>query len=174
MNLPAVQTAFWKSAELLIAFHKNRDKSKRSEPYLWRAKNAFARLLAKPEDQEAFILLKGEGDQEDVQIKLHPDKIVVRRDQVLGWSGIFIDPDFIRVKVDDMWIRINADGSVVAQRGDLETTYLEGDGSIIKVNPHSEIMVSRDGSSMSRRTEDQFDAFTENGFMSKKTTRSAP
>lgn len=168
MTLPQVTTAFWKSAELLIAFHKNRDKTKRAEPYLWRAKNAFARLLARPEDQEAFILLKGEGDNEDVQIKFHPDKIVIRREHPLGWSGIIIDPDFIRIKVDNDWITVQSSGSVVVERGEMDTTYLEGDGSIIKVNPYAEIMVSSDGSNMSRRTEDQIDAFTENGFVSKK------
>lgn len=38
---------------------------------------------------------------------------------------------------------------------------LEGDGSIIKINPEVEIMVSSDGRRMSRRTEGQIDAFTD-------------
>jgi hypothetical protein len=167
MTLPSPVRAVWKSAELLIAFHKNKKREKRAEPFLWRPKEAFARLLAEPEDQEAFVVLKGADDVEDVQIKLHPDKVVIRRDQPLGWSGIVIDEHTVRVKVDNIWVRIDNNGGVVVER-DAETTYLEGDGSIIKINPEAEIMVSSDGRSMSRRTEAQIDAFTEDGFVSRK------
>jgi hypothetical protein len=167
MTLPSPVRAVWKSAELLIAFHKNKKREKRAEPFLWRPKEAFARLLAEPEDQEAFVVLKGADDVEDVQIKLHPDKVVIRRDQPLGWSGIVIDEHTVRVKVDNIWVLIDNNGGVVVER-DAETTYLEGDGSIIKINPEAEIMVSSDGRSMSRRTEAQIDAFTEDGFVSRK------
>jgi hypothetical protein len=167
MTLPSPVRAVWKSAELLIAFHKNKKREKRAEPFLWRPKEAFARLLAEPEDQEAFVVLKGADDVEDVQIKLHPDKVVIRRDQPLGWSGIVIDEQTVRVKVDNIWVRIDNNGSVVVER-DAETTYLEGDGSIIKINPEAEIMVSSDGRRMSRRTDSQIDAFTEDGFVSRK------
>ena len=167
MTLPSPVRAFWKSAELLIAFHKNKKREKRAEPFLWRPEEAFARLLAEPEDQEAFVVLKGADDVEDVQIKLHPDKVVIRRDQPLGWSGIVIDEHTVRVKVDNIWVLIDNNGGVVVER-DAETTYLEGDGSIIKINPEAEIMVSSDGRSMSRRTEAQIDAFTEDGFVSRK------
>ena len=167
MTLPSPVRTVWKSAELLIAFHKNKNRQKRDAPFLWRPKEAFARLLAKPEDQEAVVLLKGADDVEDVQIKLHPDKMVIRREQPLGWSGILIDEHTVRVKVDNIWVRIDPNGSVVVER-DAETTYLEGDGSIIKINPETEIMVSSDGRRMTRRTEDQIDAFTEDGFVSRK------
>lgn len=152
---------------MLIAFHKNKKREKRDEPFLWRPKDAFARLLAKPEDQEAVVVMKGVDNVEDVQIKLHPDKVVIRRDQSLGWSGIIIDENVVRVKIDTVWVRVDQYGSVLVER-DAETTYLEGDGSIIKINPEAEIMVSSDGRSMSRRTQDQIDAFTENGFISRK------
>jgi hypothetical protein len=167
MTLPSPVRAVWKSAELLIAFHKNKKREKRDDPYLWRPKEAFARLLAKPEDQEAFVVLKGADGVEDVQIKLHPDKVVIRREQPLGWSGIIIDEHTVRVNVDNVWVRIDHNGSVVVER-DAETTYLEGDGSIIKINPEAEIMVSSDGRRLSRRTEGQIDAFTEDGFVSRK------
>jgi len=167
MTLPAQVRAVWKSAELLIAFHKNKHREKRDTPYLWSPKDAFARLLAAPEDQEAFIMLKGEADHADVQIKMHPDKLVIRRDQPLGWSGILIDEDTVRVKVDNIWIRIDATGRVVVEK-DAETTYLEEDGEIIKISPDAEIIVSADGARMSRRTEAQIDAFTEDGFVSRK------
>ena len=167
MTLPESVHRTWQSVELLIAFHKNKRQQRRDTPFLWRPKDAMARLLAKPDDQEAFVNLKSEGDSEDVQIKFHPEKIVIRRDQVLGWSGMIIDDDFVRVKVDNIWVLIKPDGSITVEN-DAETTYLEGDGSIIKITPESEIMVSGDGSRISRRTEHQIDAFTNDGFVSKK------
>ncbi|MEP2457420.1 MAG: hypothetical protein ABJP66_06630 [Hyphomicrobiales bacterium] len=167
MTVPSTVRAVWKSAELMIAFHKNKKKERRDTPYIWRPKDAIARLLAKPEDQEAFIVLKAEDDAADVQIKLHQDKMVIRRDHVLGWSGVVIDERSIKVLVDDDWIRIDHDGSVKIER-DAETTYLEGDGSIIRTSPDAEITVSSDGQTMSRRTGEQIDAFTPNGFISRK------
>lgn len=167
MSVPSTVRAVWKSAELMIAFHKNKKRERRDAPYLWRPKDAIARLLAKPEDQEAFIVLKAVDDAEDVQIKLHPDKMIVRRAQPLGWSGIIIDEHSVKVKVDDDWIRVSSDGSVKIER-DAETTYLEGDGSIIRTSPDAEITVSSDGQTMSRRTGEQIDAFTPDGFVSRK------
>ncbi|MFK7882349.1 hypothetical protein [Roseobacter sp.] len=167
MTVPSTVRAVWKTAELMIAFHKNKKKERRETPYLWRPKDAIARLLAKPEDQEAFVVLKGDDDAADVQIKLHPFKMVIRRDHVLGWSGVVIDEHSIKVLVDDDWIRIDADGSVKIER-DAETTYLEGDGSIIRISPDAEISVSSDGQTMSRRTGEQIDAFTPDGFISRK------
>ena len=166
MTLPSPVRAVWKSAELLIAFHKNKKREKRDEPFLWRPKEAFARLLAKPEDQEAFVVLKGADDVEDVQIKLHPDKVVIRRDQPLGWSGIIVSEHCVRVKVDNDWIEIKHDGSVVVSR-DMETTFLEGDGSIIKIDPDTEILVSGDSSSITRRTADRIEALTPDGVVSR-------
>lgn len=167
MTVPSPIRAVWKTAELMIAFHKNKKKERRDAPYLWRPKDAIARLMGKPEDQEAFIVLKGIGDAADVQIKLHPDKMVIRRDHVLGWSGIVIDEHSVKVLVDDDWIRIDPNGSVKIER-DAETTYLEGDGSIIRISPDAEIIVSSDGQRMSRRTDEQIDAFTPEGFVSRK------
>lgn len=166
MNITSPTRQIWKSAELLIAFHMNKKRERRDSPFLWRPKEAFARLLGDTSEQEAFILMKAEGDAEDIQIKLHPDKIVVRRDHPLGWSGIAIDEDFVRVIVDNTTIRISPDGTVTVER-DAETTYLEGDGSIIKVSPDSEILVSSDGDNISRKTASKLDAITADGILSK-------
>ncbi|MPM77909.1 hypothetical protein SDC9_124918 [bioreactor metagenome] len=167
MTLPATVRAVWKSAELLIAFHKDRKREARAEPHLWRPKDAFARLLARPEDQEAFVVVRGEEDGSDVQIKLHPDKLVIRRDQSAGWSGVIVQEDRVSVMVHDVWVHVDHNGGVKVESGD-NTTFLEGDGSILRLSPEAEIIVSGDGRRMSRRTEGQLDAFTEEGFVSRK------
>ena len=101
--------AVWQSAELPIAFHKNKDRTKRNAPYFWRPKEAFARLTAKPEDQEVVVVMRAAADTgADVQIKMHSDKIVVRRDRDPGWSGIIIDEHQVQIKVDGTVIRTAA------------------------------------------------------------------
>ena len=167
MSDPTHASILWSSAELLIAFHKTRARVTRAAPFLWRPQRAVARLLAKPADQEAFVLLKGTDDCADLQIKLHPDKVVILRDQVLGWSGIILDYQVVRVRVDDAWIRIGPDGAVAVTR-DADTTFLEGDGSIIRISPDAEIVVSGDGGQISRRTPDQIEALTADGYVSRR------
>ena len=157
----------WSSAELMIAFHKTRARVTRAVPFLWRPQRAVARLFAKPADHEAFLLLKGTDGCADLQIKLHPDKVVIRRDQVLGWSGIIVDDQVVRVRVDDAWIKIGPDGAVAVTR-EADTTYLEGDGSVIRISPDTGIVVSGDGGQISRRTPDQIDALTADGFVSRR------
>ena len=71
------------------------------------------------------------------------------------------------MKVDNIEITISPDGSVKVVN-DAETTYLEGDGSLIKITPDSEILVAGDGSSMSRRTEHHIDAISDQGVLSKR------
>ena len=165
--VPPSLRAVWQSAELLIAFHKNRNQTKRDTPFLWRPTQAFARLLAKPEDQEAVVVLRAAGDSEDVQIKMHSDKIVIRRDRPLGWSGVILEDDQIRIMLDDSVIRVDPDGSVVVER-DAEKTHLEGTGAIFRFTPEAELHVSADGARMSRHTEHQFDAFTPDGIVSRR------
>ena len=113
------------------------------------------------------MLMKGTDGCADLQIKLHPDKVVIRRDQVLGWSGIIVDDQVVRVRVDDAWIKIGPDGAVAVTR-DADTTYLEGDGSIIRISSDAEIVVSSDGSLISRRTPNQIEALTADGFVSRR------
>ena len=165
--VPTSVRAVWKSAELLIAFHKNKNKQRRDTPYFWRPKDAFARLLTKPEDQEAVVVLRGEGDNDDVQIKMHSDKIVIRRDRALGWSGVILDDDQIRIVVDNVLIRVDPDGGVVVER-DAEKTHLEGSGEIYRFTPDMKINVSADGSRLSRETEDSLDGFTPDGMVSRR------
>jgi hypothetical protein len=166
--VPASIQAVWHSAELVIAFHKNKDKTKRDAPYFWRPKEAFARLAAKPEDQEAVVVMRAaDAEGSDVQIKMHSDKIVIRRDRDLGWSGLIIDNHQIQIKVDGTVIRIDPDGGVVVER-DSQKTHLEGTGEIFRFTPDTKIVVSADGGRMSRETEVTFDGFTPDGVISRR------
>lgn len=67
----------------------------------------------------------------------------------MGWSGIIVDDQVVRVQVDDVWIRIGPDGAVAVKR-EMGATYLEGEGSIIRIPPDAEIVVSGDGGQISR------------------------
>ena len=96
-----------------------------------------------------------------------PDKLVIRRDHVMGWSGIIVDDQVVRVQVDDVWIRIGPDGAV-AVTPEADSTYLEGDGSIIRISPDAKIVVLGDGGQISRWTPDQIDALTTDGFVSRR------
>ena len=89
MNAPAPVKSLWRSAQLLLAFHKTKEGARRDEPVMWRPSDATARLPDDPEDRGAFVVVKGQGDARDVQIKMHPARLILRRDQedASGWSG---------------------------------------------------------------------------------------
>ena len=166
MTALTTRRTVWNSAKLLIAFHKDKQRKTRETPFFWSPKEAFARLLANTGDQEAFVQVQGEDRADDVQIKLHPDRIIVRRSKTEGWSGLVIYDDHIRIGLPDMTIKVAPDGTVTVDR-DAGTTYLDGDGSIIKVSPDAEILVSSDGAQISRKTDYQLDAITADGILSR-------
>ena len=57
-----------------------------------------------------------EGSQ-DVQIKLHPNRIVVRRDADKWWQGVAVDDHSVTVRMsDNTIIEIRHDGSINAVR----------------------------------------------------------
>ncbi len=170
MNTPAPIKAAWKSAQLLIAFHRTKQKQKRDEPLMWRPNDATARLPENPEDKEAFVVVKGDGDAGDVEIKLHPDNLVLRRDDSdAGWSGIVAGHSEVSVKVGDTWVTVRADGSVQrVVQGAEDTTWIEADGAMKRLGPDTEILVSGDGAQLSRRTEYQIDAITADGVVSRR------
>jgi hypothetical protein len=174
MNVPARIASAWKSAQLLIAFHCNPDGGRRREPRLWSPKNNVAGVTADPKAKEAFVVVRGQGDAGDVQIKLHADKIILRRDaDALGWTGIQADHHSVSVLVGDVWVTVDCDGSITrrTQGNDEDTSWLEADGSYIRVGPDMHIHVAGDGSTMTRRTDERFDAVTKDGIMSNPAKR---
>ena len=174
MNIPARIKSAWKSAQLLIAFHSDPDGVRRDEPRLWRPKNANASLPDDPKQKEAFVVVRGHGDAGDVQIKMHPGKIILRRDDgTLGWTGIQADHHGVSVLVGNVWIAVQADGSIKRQvDGDTDaTSWVEADGSFIRIAPEAQIVVSGDGSQLSRRTDYQLDTITADGVVSRRRNR---
>lgn len=163
----------WDRAQLLIAFHRDPARKMRPEPFLWPPNDATAGLRGDADDQETFVHLRGKDRGDDVQIKLRSDRIIARREPGRGWSGVEIDDFAVRVLVGDVWIEVQADGTVKREAAD-GTTYLEGDGSIIKLSEDAEIMVSGDGSSITRRTADRIEGLTPDGVVSRERRVPAP
>ena len=158
----------WKSAQLYIGFHRDPEGKKRSAPHVWPPKNGKATIHEDPTEQEAFMVLKSAtGDAaQDVQIKLRPDVIVLRRDYKDAWEGVVVDPFTVSVKVGDVSIRINHDGSITRDDGD-STTWVEADGGILKKTEFVDAAMSSDGTELSRRTSDNLAAITDRGLISK-------
>ena len=131
-------------------------------------KNANATLHDDPLKQEAFVVVKStDGDSaRDVQIKLRPDKIVLRRDYDDAWNGVLVDEHSVTVAVAGLSIRINHDGSITREDG-LETTWVEADGSVLKKTEFVEASMSGDGVELTRRTPDNISAIQRDGVLSK-------
>jgi len=158
----------WSSAQLYIGFHRDQKGNLRKEAHVWPPKNANATIDPNPEDKEAFVVVKSANQDvsSDVQIKMHPDKIVLRRDEDAGWAGILVKPDRVAVQVNGVWININADGSI-AHDLDGDMTYVEADGAVLKKTQYVDAMMSGDGTELSRRTPTTIAAITADGVIAK-------
>jgi len=158
----------WHSAQLYIGFHRDPHGNKRDRAHVWPPKNAHATIDPNPADKEAFLVVKS-ADQDvtsDVQIKLHPQNIVLRRDEGAGWEGIMVEPNRVSVQVNGTWITINADGSI-AHNLDGDMTYVEADGAVLKKTQYVDAMMSGDGTRLSRRTPTTIAAITADGVIAK-------
>ncbi len=158
----------WRSAQLYIGFHRDQQGNQRSQARVWPPKNARATINPDPTDQEAFVVVKAadKTKTEDVQIKLHPDRIVLRRDESVGWEGIMLKEHSVAVHVNGIWININADGSV-AHDLDGDMTYVESDGAVLKKTEYVDAMMSGDGVELSRRTPTTIAKISEDGVLAK-------
>lgn len=158
----------WKSAQLYVGFHRDPAGKMRKEPHVWPPKNARATIHPDPDEQESFLLLKSaEGDSDqDIQIKLRPDRIVLRRDYMDAWHGVIINEHSVAVKIRGVSICINHDGSVTREDGD-STTWVEADGGVLKKTEFVEAAMSSDGTELTRRSPDNLTAITQQGLISK-------
>lgn len=171
MTAPAVVPTFrriWRSAQLYIGFHRDPSGRRRSEAKVWPPKNGNATLHDDPNEQEAFLVIKSadKSDPRDVQVKLHPDKIVLRRDEGFGWQGLVVEDGQISAQVNGTWIRIKSDGSV-AHDLDGDMTFVEADGAVLKKTEFVEAQMSGDGVELSRRTKTSIAAIRHDGVVAK-------
>ncbi|UWQ44036.1 hypothetical protein K3718_21325 (plasmid) [Leisingera aquaemixtae] len=158
----------WRSAQLYIGFHRDQSGRKRDTAKVWPPKNANATIHSDPEAQEAFVVVKAADQEEprDVQIKLRPDQIVLRRDPGTGWEGVVVDEFGLAVQVNGAWIRILPDGSV-SREVEGDTTYLEADGAVLKKTQFAEAMMSGDGVELTRKTDTTIAAIRHDGVVAK-------
>lgn len=159
----------WKSVQLMIAFHKDpQTNMPRKFPKIWNPKGAKAGLQNKPDDQEAFALLKSDATETgDVQIKFHPSQVILRRDPTIGWDGVSVDETEVIVRVGGIHVRIGHDGSVKRTNGN-DTTFVEADGAIVQFTEFAEIMISPDGQHMSRKTPYSITAVSDDGVLQRQ------
>ncbi|MEM9212617.1 MAG: hypothetical protein AAGA63_14135 [Pseudomonadota bacterium] len=159
----------WKSAQMYIGFHKDQSGQDRAQPKFWPPKNGSATINPDPSEQEAIVVVKAANpnDTKDVQVKLHPNRIVVRRDADMWWQGVAVDDDSITIRIaDGTMITVRHDGSV-KRRSAADETHVEADGSIFKWSEYAEAHMSGDGVEMSRRTNEGIAAIKANGVISK-------
>ena len=167
-KLQSTAKRVWQSAQLYIGFHRDPKGKMRDQAHVWPPKNAHATIDSNPEDKEAFVVVKSADPNisSDVQIKLHPDKIVLRRDEDAGWEGIVLSPHRVSVQVNGTWIIVNADGSIAHDK-DGDMTYVEADGAVLKKTQYVDAMMSGDGQQLSRRTPTTIAAITLDGVIAK-------
>lgn len=155
----------WKSAQMYLAFHKDQNKRQRKEPKLWPPKNGSASLHGDTTEQETVVVVKSADPAQtrDVEIKMQPNRIVMRREAAMWWQAVAVYDDAVAVRMPDgLVIEIRHDGSV-KRRSTEDETHVEADGSIIKWTPHAESTMTGDGIEMSRRTEGRIAAITHDG-----------
>ena len=155
----------WKAVQLFVAFHRDKQHKPRRFPYLWPPADGRAAVTDRAENgQEVFILVKGDGSARDVQIKVWPEKIVLRRADDAGWSGLVVTDHSVAVRIAGRWVEVRHDGSVKSS-GELDDdiTILDADGSIYRWTDLAEIIVSPDGSNISRRSPEGISAITPKG-----------
>ena len=156
----------WKSAQLFIGFHQEKNGTRRTEPRVWPPKNASASIHRDPGEQEAFLVVKGVEGAKDVQVKLRPDKIVLRRDESEAWNGVMVTDDFVSVAVNGITIRINPEGLISREQG-TDRTWVEPDGSVLKKTEFTEATMSSDGSEITRRTPENLAVINNSGMISR-------
>ena len=158
----------WRSAQLFIGFHTDQRGNTRNTPKVWPPKNANATIHPEPKVKETFLEIRAhDKEARDVQIRLQPDKIVLRRDpDDIGWEGIVVEDDNVAVRVNGTWIKIKVDGAISRETND-DTTYIEADGSVLKKTEYVDAIMSGDGVELSRRTPDTIAAITESGVLAR-------
>ncbi|WP_108859908.1 hypothetical protein [Ruegeria sp. Alg231-54] len=152
----------WKSAQMFVGFHRDQSGKDRVEPKLWPPKNGSASIHDNPKAQEAVVVVKASDpkDTQDIEIKMHPNRIIVRLETDKWWQGVAVEEDTIRVRMaDGTYITIEYDGRI-KRYGHNDHTYVEADGSIFKHTAHAESHMTGDGVQMTCGTADRIASIT--------------
>lgn len=80
----------WATARMYIAFHIDQSGGRRDAPRFWSPKNGCASLHRDPKTQEVVLVLKAAEPEHEqgVEVKLHPNRIIVRREAEMWWQGV--------------------------------------------------------------------------------------
>lgn len=158
----------WKSAQLYVGFHRDKQGKKRNTAKVWPPENGNATIHPNPAEQEAFVVLKSTDSSlsNDVQVKFRSDKIIARRDTEDGWQGVQIEPMAVIVQIaDGTRIKVWYDGSVTRATSEDRTT-IELDGSVFKRTEYARAYMSGDGTEMTTETATHNAMITEAGAQS--------
>lgn len=171
MTLPAVSEPHrvWKSVQLCVGFHRDRDGRQRKAPHLWAPKDGKASLYSNPNEQESFVFLKSAkgNSQTDVQIRMRPAAIEMTRSYQGAWTTVSADEFTVTVEVAGLQIRIGHDGTVTRE-DQTGTTWLEANGGVLKKTETVEASISIDGMELTRRTPDNLSVIAEQGVLSRQ------
>jgi hypothetical protein len=117
----------------------------REEPFAWAPNNSRATIKDSTDEQEVFCVVGASSNNpnDEVQIKLHPDKFVLRRDAEECWKGIIVSPFDVQIQVGGIWIKVGHDGAVKRQTS-FDTTFIEADGTVLKNTQCSTASMSAD------------------------------
>ncbi|WP_152563405.1 hypothetical protein [Ruegeria halocynthiae] len=163
----------WATARMYIAFHLDQSGGRRDAPRFWSPKNGCASLHRDPKAQEVVLVLKAAepGREQGVEVKLHPNRIIVRRDAEMWWQGVAIEEDTVRVQMaDGTRISVGYDGRI-KREADEGHTHVEADGSVFKRTRQAVVHVTGDGVEMKQRTEDRIVAITADGVVDRARKR---
>lgn len=164
----------FKSAKLMIAFYRDRDGKKLEKPFVWEGKKPGVSIAKKDlSEQESFLLVEGEEGSRDVEVRLHPEKIILTRDPGDFWTGIVLDEGSIKIAVGGRMVEVAPDGAVKV-RDDKQPGVvgsIEADGAVYRLASDGQIFVSADGGCVSVETEERLSRLTPDGVVSMPVAR---
>ena len=88
---------------MYVGFHTDQKGKPRTQPKLWSLKNGNASIHNDATVHEAIVVVRTADSEasQDVQIKLHPNRIVVRRETDMRWQGVAVDEHSVTIRMAD-------------------------------------------------------------------------
>ena len=88
---------------MYVGIHTDQKGKPRTQPRLRSPKNGNASIHNDATAHEAIVVVNAADSEasQDVQIKLHPNQIAVRRDTDIRWQGVAADEYSVTVRMAD-------------------------------------------------------------------------